>query len=178
MNRGSAAGRPHARLINEYVARNPGTQTRGFRKNITAAIRGDCIPCPHVESDDCDCGHVEGCFGERCWPEEEIDREAFSMVPDAYRIDKVEKRLWVAEAQDTHPLSNDKLDLYLWMFWHLDAAEWDLFIHLIDRNGSVLDLDVSGLAFEFLSKSIPDNYSGRPGRIIWPEPPKTTGKRT
>lgn len=74
------------------------------------------------------------------------------VLPDAYRINVTAKKVTVFEVEDTYPLSWEKVDRYLALFWMLDNYDWDLEIVVVDRSGHARHADVTLLAHEVLAK--------------------------
>lgn len=60
---------------------------------------------------------------------------SFTFRPDGWWADLVNKRLFVIEVEDTHPMSREKLRAYADMFITLDCIEWELLLIITDRYG-------------------------------------------
>jgi hypothetical protein len=116
----------HRGLIAEYVARNPGTETRGFVTALERVIRK------------CSLFNLEhGGY-----------RKALRYVfpvgfqPDAFRIDWEAKSLTLVEAEVTSRISAQKWQDIVDLWWTLDTDEWDLFVHTVDRHSSTFAVDM------------------------------------
>lgn len=94
-----------------------------------------------------------------------------SVVPDAFVVsDSADGyTLTAVEVQVTHPVSARKLDRYLGIFWEVDAISpnGSLALHLVERNGSVFQVDLSTLAIRHINDPI-DDVGDLPGWFLEP----------
>lgn len=139
----SPRGKLHSRLVREYVAKRPGTETKGF----AALLRR--IVARHRRTLDANL--------------DEWSLEPIGFMPDAFRFAR--GRLTLVEAQDTNVIAPLKWLAIFDLFWLFDAAELDLELHVIDRNGSVFRVDLASLAFRNLTGALPNN-ADLPGALL------------
>lgn len=59
-------------------------------------------------------------------------------IPDAFLIDRDRKTVVLFEVEDSHPVSEQKMDIYVDLWWVLDWNEWDLVLVTLDRWGNYL----------------------------------------
>lgn len=76
-------------------------------------------------------------------------REQFpSVVPDAFFIDPGSELVAVFEVEITSPLTPEKLDKYVELFWLLDEDYCGLDLWTIDRYGTASRLDILACVYE------------------------------
>ena len=74
-----------------------------------------------------------------------IAKERIVGLPDGLLINKQRCLALFIEIEDTHPLTEEKLDRYADTFWLLDAAYWTTVLRVADRYGrNVRDIDLIG----------------------------------
>lgn len=139
----------HGQLIADYIARNPGTETRRF----AAAVRG-----------------VVADF-EWGVPLEEYRPPTF--IPDAFRIDRKAQAVIIVEAQVTSRITSSKWWAIQSLWWELDSEPWDLWLHLVDRSGAVFSVDMPTVAVLHCGSEAQCTEGNAtcvaqpPGRYIW-----------
>lgn len=72
-------------------------------------------------------------YGETCW---DVFQQDVPRLPDGIAIDRENRIAYFIEIEDSHPLSEDRLDLYGRAFWHLDSVYWQLKLITADRYGN------------------------------------------
>lgn len=126
----------HKRLIADYVAIFPGTQTHGFNRELRAWATKNRRDLKT---------NLNG-----RWVVEQ-----FRFVPDAFRFDHERANVTLVEAQHTSLITLAKWDALLDFFWFVDGAEWSLDLRLIDRSGAIFLADIALLAHAHLARHVP-----------------------
>lgn len=72
--------------------------------------------------------------------DDELERQTF--VPDAFTIDADRREVTVFEVEVTCPISEKKLLDMGWLWFQLDADDWDLRLVTIDRRGTPSEFDM------------------------------------
>ncbi|MDR2239011.1 MAG: hypothetical protein LBE33_01030 [Zoogloeaceae bacterium] len=72
--------------------------------------------------------------------EHEVDKEELThllkgnrIIPDAYRIDREHRTVFLFEVEDTNTISPDKLKKLSEIWYRLDCLGWEMRVFLIDR---------------------------------------------
>lgn len=55
--------------------------------------------------------------------------------PDAWKIDKENRAVYLYEVEDAHPLSMNQIKTYAGLFWQCDEICWDMHLFVVDRLG-------------------------------------------
>lgn len=123
-------GQLHERLV-AAIVRDHGAQTGGFAGALWNAVGND--PC--LDELDATCR-----------------RPGFR--PDAWRIDLEARRVELWEVEITSPLSDAKVQAILAVWSELDAIEWELVVHRMDRFGTESELPLVACYFEKLTTMV------------------------
>lgn len=147
----SAESNLHRELVAEYLAKWPGAQVSGFRRRVRALVASMA-------------NHE---FVGEMTP--------FGMIPDAFVIS--EDRVRAVEVQVSSPVTASKFNQYIGLFWELDAVMVGFDLHLVDRNGSVFEVDMVAVSIEFINSAPPSPLKRLPGRFVLPPAPAQDGAR-
>lgn len=144
----------HAQLVADYVARRPETQRRKFVAALRDIVRRDYLIREQAK--------LEG------WALEPV-----GFLPDAFVVNRKLKEITIVEAEVTSRISPAKWQNIIQLWWLLDIDEWDVWVHTVDRSGSVFSVDTPSVAVgERVHADDPVWYFRRvarqpPGRLIW-----------
>ncbi len=84
-------------------------------------------------------------------------------IPDAYVVGEREEEVWVVEIEETHPLTLQKLQKLINLYWWLDAHHWKLRVFTTNRYGQNIS-EISLFSYHHALES-PDEHDPRIDRL-------------
>lgn len=149
--RGFSCGK-FARTLCVELARGWGLQTKN------SCAHGSCV-CKPPSCDDCGgdllngptcpvCGTVATC-GYKAAREALFRGGVCPVVPDAWRIDSVNRLVECLEVDVTSALNDRKLLGYIDLWFVLDCESWSLCVHFVDRYGNESRFDDAAWTSQF-----------------------------
>jgi len=107
----------HRTKVKEMILdRVPRSRAVGFRETLRTGLAGR--GCTKIEA-------------------REFVKECINIIPDAFVIDHKNTHCSVFELEDTHKLSQDKLNAYADIWFRMDCFDWEFGLIVVSRYGTL-----------------------------------------